>query len=98
MTEHAKYRYTVRINGSGRDLRTALEEAIPYTPDHGYSRAFVNRDAGVVFLVSGDKIATTIPAKELGFSDDDIECGCGAFVQESLDRPVHCKFCGEEVQ
>lgn len=98
LTEHAKYRYTVRINASGLDLRTALEEAVPYTLDHGYSRAFVNRDAGVVFLVSGDRITTTIPAKELGFSDDDIRCGCGAFVQKSLDRPVSCKFCDEVIQ
>ena len=94
---HAKQRFLQRIDHSGEGLEEALNGAVAYTLDHGYSRAFVNRDAGVVFLVSGDTVTSVIPTRELGFSSDDIQCECGAFVQKSLDRPVSCKFCGEEV-
>lgn len=95
---HAKQRFLERIDHSGRGLEEALTGAVPYTLDHGYSRAFVNREAGVVFLASGDTITSVIPTRELGFSDDDFECECGAFIQKSCRKPWRCKFCGEEIR
>ena len=95
---HARQRFLERIDHSGEGLEEALNGAVPYTLDHGYSRAFVNREKSVVFLVSGDTITSVIPTRELGFSDDDYECDCGALIQESCRKPWRCKFCGEEIR
>jgi len=72
-----------------------LREAVPYTLSGGYKRGFVNFEDGVVFLVRGDTIATTVPIEDFEFSRRDFECReCGARVQRSCGKSVSCRFCG----
>jgi hypothetical protein len=96
---HADLRHTMRIDAEKRLSAEVLEEAEPYSLSGGYERGFVNLEEEVVFLVSGDKITTTIPLEGLEFSEDDPECsGCGARVQETCRKPRKCRFCGNRVR
>jgi hypothetical protein len=99
VSNHAEARFTMRINPERGVSYEVLREADPYTLSSGYERGFVNFEEGVVFLVAGDQITTTIPLEGLEFSDDDPECPeCGARIQETCRKPRKCRFCSTRVQ
>jgi hypothetical protein len=94
---HARLRYTMRIDAVQGLSTQVVRDSVPYTLSGGYKRGFVNFEEGVVFLVRGDTIATTVPIEDFEFSEDDPECrGCGARVQSSCGEPFKCRFCGRK--
>lgn len=99
VSDHADGRYTMRIDPENGVSYEVLREAVPYTLAEGYVRGFVNFEEGVVFLVQGDVIATTVPITDFEFSDDDPECPeCGARIQKTCRKPGKCRFCSTRVQ
>lgn len=86
MTEHAKLRWTMRIDSCEDIRRNHIQDSVRVNLSGGYNQGLWNQDVGAVFLVADNSISTVIPETDLGLETGMEQCrSCEARIMDDFE-------------